>query len=233
MPVGVESLMRWYREGRMVASPDVFIPLATEGGLMPSVTWYSLSNSIRASREIDHLPVAVNIAPEILHHREFLDMVRTATATWGIREGCLTLEVTEGALIADLAEATRRLAQLRDMGIRISIDDFGTGYSSLSYFKKIPADELKIDKSFVMRMTHESGDHRLVEVIIDLARHFNLEVVAEGVEDQETFAALSRLGCHYAQGYLFSPALSRSDLAQWLRLNSRDLRAAPAVAVPK
>jgi EAL domain-containing protein (putative c-di-GMP-specific phosphodiesterase class I) len=230
VPVGVESLMRWLRDGKPVTSPDVFIPLAAEAGLMPAVTWYSLSNSMRTSLELDHLPIAVNIAPQILHHREFLDMVRTATATWRIRERSLTFEVTEGALIADLGEATRRLALLRDLGIRISIDDFGTGYSSLSYFKKIPADELKIDKSFVIGMTRDSGDHRLVEAIIDLARHFNLEVVAEGVENPETFTALAQLGCNYAQGYLFSPALSRLGLAEWLSLNRRDLRLNPAIA---
>jgi EAL domain-containing protein (putative c-di-GMP-specific phosphodiesterase class I)/GGDEF domain-containing protein len=231
VPVGVEALMRWLRDGKPVASPDVFIPLAAEAGLMPAATWYSLSNSMRMSLEFGHLPVAVNIAPQILHHREFLDMIRTATETWRIDRSNLTLEVTEGALIADLDEATRRLALLRDSGIRISIDDFGTGYSSLSYFKKIPADELKIDKSFVMGMTRDSSDHRLVKVIVDLARHFNLEVVAEGVEDAQTFAALAQLGCDYAQGYLFSAALSRADLAEWLRLNRRDLRLEPALAI--
>jgi EAL domain-containing protein (putative c-di-GMP-specific phosphodiesterase class I)/GGDEF domain-containing protein len=229
LPVGVEALMRWFADGEPVASPDVFIPLAAEAGLMPAATWYSLSNSMRTSLEVGQLPVAVNIAPQVLHHREFIDMIRTATATWRISAHDLTLEVTEGALIADLAEATRRLALLRDMGIRISIDDFGTGYSSLSYFKKIPADELKIDKSFIQSMTTDTGDLRLVEAIIGLARHFNLEVVAEGVETTEAFEALARLGCHYAQGYLFSPALSRAELELWLSLNRRDLRASPAL----
>jgi EAL domain-containing protein (putative c-di-GMP-specific phosphodiesterase class I)/GGDEF domain-containing protein len=224
MPVGVESLMRWLEDGRHVATPDVFIPLAEEAGLMPSATWYSLSNSLRMSAECDGLSVAVNITPGMLHHREFLDMVNTALATWGIKDGRLTLEVTEGALIADFSEATVRLKKLRDMGIRVSIDDFGTGYSSLSYFKKIPADELKIDKSFVMGMTQDPSDHRLVRTIIGLAQHFNLATVAEGVEDRTTFDALAELGCHQAQGYLFSPALSAPRLKNWLLDHSRDLR---------
>lgn len=228
-PVGVEALMRWLENGRPVAVPDVFIPLAAEAGLMPAAAWYSLSNSLRTSVELGGLPVAVNIAPQVLHHREFIDMIRTATATWPIGERCLTLEVTEGALIADLTEATRRLTMLRNMGIRISIDDFGTGYSSLSYFKKIPADELKIDKSFIQGMTSDAADLRLVEAIIDIARHFNLEVVAEGVETTAASEALAGLGCHYAQGYLFSAALDRSGLARWWGHNRRDLRVGAAI----
>jgi EAL domain-containing protein (putative c-di-GMP-specific phosphodiesterase class I)/GGDEF domain-containing protein len=231
LPTGVESLMRWLEGSKPVASPDVFIPLAAEAGLIAAATWYSLSNSLRTSAELDNLPVAVNVAPQVLHHREFIDMVRTAAATWRLREGNLTLEVTEGALIADLPEATRRLSLLRDMGIRISIDDFGTGYSSLSYFKKIPADELKIDKSFIRGLTTDTGDQRLVSVMIELARHFNLTVVAEGVEDQPTFDMLAQLGCQYAQGYLFAPALSRAHLDQWLTLNRRDLRLSPALGI--
>jgi EAL domain-containing protein (putative c-di-GMP-specific phosphodiesterase class I) len=176
------------------------------------------------SAELGGLSVAVNVTPAMLHHREFIDMVRTVLSTWGIGDRRLTLEVTEGALIADFAEATVRLKQLRDMGVRISIDDFGTGYSSLSYFKKIPADELKIDKSFVMGMTKDSSDHRLVQTIIGLAQHFSLQTVGEGVEDRMTFDALAELGCHQAQGYLFAPALSRESLQSWLQTNSRDLR---------
>jgi len=192
--------------------------------LIHSVTWYSLSNSLRLSAECAALSVAVNITPGMLHHREFIDMVSTAVSTWGISDRRLTLEVTEGALIADFTEATVRLKKLRDMGIRVSIDDFGTGYSSLSYFKKIPADELKIDKSFVMGMTRDASDHRLVRTIVGLAQHFNLEIVAEGVEDWATFDALAALGCHQAQGFLFSPALSRERLKQWIAASSRDLR---------
>jgi EAL domain-containing protein (putative c-di-GMP-specific phosphodiesterase class I) len=104
--------------------------------------------------------------------------------------------------------------------VRISIDDFGTGYSSLSYFKKNPADELKIDKSFVMGMLADESDQRLVETIITLARQFRLDVVAEGVENEQTLKMLAQMGCDYAQGYLFAPALSAEQLGSWLRANS-------------
>lgn len=225
-PVGVESLMRWLNEdGKPIATPDVFIPLAEEAGLIQNTTWYSLSNSMRMSAECAGLSVAVNITPRMLHDREFVDMIRTAVSTWGIKQRQVTLEVTEGGLIADFVQATTRLKKLRDMGLRVSIDDFGTGYSSLSYFKKIPADELKIDKSFVMNMATDASDQQIVRTIIELARHFKLEVVAEGVENRATFDALAAMGCDTAQGYLFSPALSLERLKTWLAQNSGDLRA--------
>ena len=218
--IGVEALMRWMRDGRPVATPDVFIPLAEEAGLIQDTTWYALSNSLQPAAAREGLGVAVNITPGMLHHRDFVEMVRSAVSTWSVKSGGLTLEITEGALIVDFEQATARLARLRELGVRISIDDFGTGYSSLSYFKKIPADELKIDKSFVMRMLSDEADQRLVETIITLARHFRLDVVAEGVEDQATLDLLARMGCDYAQGYLFAPALSAEHLGVWLRRNS-------------
>ena len=218
--VGVEALMRWLRDGRPVATPDVFIPLAEEAGLIQDTTWYALSNSLQQEVLRDALSVAVNITPGMLHHRDFVEMIRSAVSTWNVKNGNLTLEITEGALIVDFEQATRRLARLRDIGVRISIDDFGTGYSSLSYFKKIPADELKIDKSFVMGMLADESDQRLVETIITLARQFRLDVVAEGVENEQTLKMLAQMGCDYAQGYLFAPALSAEQLGSWLRANS-------------
>jgi EAL domain-containing protein (putative c-di-GMP-specific phosphodiesterase class I) len=168
------------------------------------------------------LRVAVNITPGMLHHHDFVEMVRSAVSTWSVKSGGLTLEITEGALIADFDQAAARLARVREFGVRISIDDFGTGYSSLSYFKKIPADELKIDKSFVMRMLTDEADQRLVETIITIARQFKLDVVAEGVENQSTLEVLARMGCDYAQGYLFAPALNAEQLGVWLRRNAGD-----------
>jgi EAL domain-containing protein (putative c-di-GMP-specific phosphodiesterase class I)/GGDEF domain-containing protein len=214
---GVEALMRWMRDGQAVAAPDVFIPLAEEAGLIDKTTWYTLSNSLRLAADNEGLRVAVNITPGMLHHREFLEMVSSAVATWRVCPGGLTLEITEGCLISDFERSTARLAQLRDLGVRISIDDFGTGYSSLSYFKKIPADELKIDKSFVMGMLHDDADRRLVETIINLARQFKLEVVAEGVEHSSVLEWLRNMGCDYGQGYLFAPALTSLELGAWLK----------------
>lgn len=229
--VGVEALMRWLRDGRPVATPDVFIPLAEEAGLIQDTTWYALSNSLQLAAACEGLSVAVNITPGMLHHRDFVEMIRSAMSTWSVKRGGLTLEVTEGALIVDFEQATARLARLREIGVRVSIDDFGTGYSSLSYFKKIPADELKIDKSFVMRMLADEADQRLVETIINLARQFRLDVVAEGVENQPTLAMLARMGCDYAQGYLFAPALNAEQLGVWLRGDAATRSAVAEAAV--
>lgn len=218
--VGVEALMRWIRNGKPVTTPDVFIPLAEEAGLIQDTTWYALTNAMQQAALHPGLSVAVNITPGMLHHRDFLEMVRTAVATWTMDSSLLTLEITEGALIIDFEQATERLAQLRELGVHISIDDFGTGYSSLSYFKKVPADELKIDKSFVLRMLSDEGDQRLVQTIINLARQFKLAVVAEGVEDQPTLDMLARMDCDFAQGFLFAPALDAERLQEWLITNS-------------
>jgi EAL domain-containing protein (putative c-di-GMP-specific phosphodiesterase class I) len=217
--VGVEALSRWLRDGKPVATPDVFIPLAEEAGLIRDATWYVLSNSLQQATLWDGLHVAVNITPGMLHHSDFVEMIRSAVSIWSAKSGGLTLEITEGALIADFDQAAARLARVREMGVRISIDDFGTGYSSLSYFKKIPADELKIDKSFVMGMLTDEANQRLVQTIINLAHQFNLNVVAEGVENQASLDLLARMGCNYAQGYFFAPALSADQLSIWLKRN--------------
>jgi diguanylate cyclase len=213
---GVEALMRWLSNGRPVSTPDVFIPLAEEAGLMNHVTWFTLSNAVRTSGAIGDLNVAVNVSAGMLHHREFIGMIESAVQTWRIEPGRLTLELTESALVADFAQATARLMRVRELGVRVSIDDFGTGYSSLSYFKKIPADEIKIDKSFVLRMIEDQADQRMVEAIVSLARQFDLEVVAEGVENGETLALLAKLGCDYAQGYHFAAAMDEMNLREWL-----------------
>jgi diguanylate cyclase (GGDEF)-like protein len=217
--VGVEALSRWLRDGKPVATPDVFIPLAEEAGLIRDATWYVLSNSLQQAPLWDGLHVAVNITPGMLHHSDFVEMIRSAVSIWSTKSGGLTLEITEGALIADFDQAAARLARVRELGVRISIDDFGTGYSSLSYFKKIPADELKIDKSFVMGMLTDEANQRLVQTIINLAHQFNLNVVAEGVENQASLDLLARMGCNYAQGYLFAPALHADQLSVWLKRN--------------
>ncbi len=217
VPVGVEALMRWLQDERPVASPDQFIPLAEEAGLMEDTTWFLLGNALQEATRWPDLGLSVNITAGLLHHRHFVDMVRTALGNWHLDPARLTLEITEGALITDFAEASERLGRLRDLGVRVSIDDFGTGFSSLSYFKKIPADELKIDKTFVLRMLSDIVDQRLVETIIGLAHQFRLSVVAEGVETQPVLEMLARMGCDFAQGYLFAPAMHRDRLVSWLR----------------
>lgn len=229
---GAEALMRWFREGYGATGPDVFIPFAESPRLLQATTGYALNTALRQAAQwpvrtpgstavgatdgVTALGVAVNVPPAMVHNREFIDMVRTALATWKVASERLTLEITEGALIADPKHAMAILSKLRDLGVRVSIDDFGTGYSSLSYFRKLSADELKIDKSFITTLLRDEADERIVRTIIALAQQFGLAVVAEGVEDEATFRALEQLGCEYAQGYLFSRALEQQQFIAWL-----------------
>jgi EAL domain-containing protein (putative c-di-GMP-specific phosphodiesterase class I) len=134
----------------------------------------------------------------------------------GVPAGKLTLEVTEGSVMADPARAIALLQQLRDLGVRLSVDDFGTGYSSLSYLKKLPVDEVKIDRSFVTGLRSGSDDVAIVRAIVDLGRHLGLEVVAEGVEDQETWDLLTEMGCDLVQGWHLGRAMPNAELVPWL-----------------
>jgi EAL domain-containing protein (putative c-di-GMP-specific phosphodiesterase class I) len=128
----------------------------------------------------------------------------------------LTLEVTESSVMADPARATALLHELRGLGVRLSVDDFGTGYSSLSYLKRLPVDEVKIDRSFVTGLHDRSGDAAIVRAIVDLGRHLGLEVVAEGVEDQETWDLLAEMGCHIVQGWHLGKPMTPGALVPWL-----------------
>ncbi len=218
---GFEALMRWLDGGTPVITPDVFLPYAEEAGLMSDVTWMSLTAALRTSNAHGAVAVAVNITPGVLHQREFVDMIETVVRTWSAKPGTLTLELTEGALVADFAEATQRLSHVRKLGVRVSIDDFGTGYSSFSYFKRLPADEIKIDKSFVLRMVEDAADQRVVAAIIALAHQFELQVVAEGVETSDCLRLLAQLGCDCAQGFLIAPAMPEDRLRPWLQENDQ------------
>jgi EAL domain-containing protein (putative c-di-GMP-specific phosphodiesterase class I) len=129
----------------------------------------------------------------------------------------LTIEVTENALMIDRQRSHRVLTELRELGIRISIDDFGTGYSSLSYLKQVPADELKIDKSFVLNMLADKADRKIVEQTIALGHSFNLAVVAEGVEDERVSKELIAMGCDFAQGFHYARPLTPEKFVEWVR----------------
>jgi EAL domain-containing protein (putative c-di-GMP-specific phosphodiesterase class I) len=138
----------------------------------------------------------------------------------------LTLEVTESAVMADPARATAVLHQLRDLGVRLSVDDFGTGYSSLSYLKRLPVQEVKIDRSFVTGLAAQSEDVAIVRAIVDLGRHLGLEVVAEGVEDQETWDLLASMGCDLVQGWHLGRPMPVGELLPWLRAGTGQRRPA-------
>ena len=225
LPRGAEALMRWKNPKRGMVPPDVFIPVADKSGQINALTWFALNTALRHCKEWPanwgKIGVSVNITASVLMDPEFVDLVCEAVGLWECSFDMLTLEITEGALLAEDDCSFTALHRLRKKGVRIAIDDFGTGYSSLSYFKNIPADELKIDKSFVANMVTDSKDLQIVRSIISLAHGFDLTVVAEGIETVASLKAVRSLGCNRGQGYLFERPLPAHRFDHWLRNYSR------------
>lgn len=219
--LGMEALMRWHEPEIGSISPDVFIALAEATGQITELTQFSIQSACRQisdwSDEFGDLQVAVNVTPTIIQDREIIDIVQSATSIWGIDPSRLTLEVTENALMEDRQASHEVLTELRRIGLKISIDDFGTGYSSLAYLKEIPADEIKIDRSFVMGMLDNSGDLNIVKHTINIARSFDLSVVAEGVESEAMLGVLRDLGCDHAQGFFICRPVPPGEFEEFLR----------------
>src|SRR4051794_13356302 len=166
------------------------------------------------------ISVAVNLSMQnMLDLRLPNDLARLLTS-WRLPAGSLELEITESTIMADHRRATTILSRLSKMGVRLSIDDFGTGYSSLAYLQELPVDAIKIDKSFAMEMQEDAGNATIVQSTIDLGHNLGLEVVAEGVETEESYSTLARLGCDYAQGYFLSKPLSPDKMSIWLEVFS-------------
>ena len=205
---GYEALLRWHHPTRGLVPPTEFIPLAEDGGQIVEIGRWVLNQATeqaaawtrQAGRPID---VAVNLSPRQLADDDVVAAVGEALRTSGLPARQLTLEVTEGVLMSDVDLVVDQLRALRTLGVRIAIDDFGTGYSSLSYLRRLPADIVKIDRSFVQELGSGGPSTTLVASIIELARSLHLDVVAEGVETPEQHAVLEQLSCSHAQGYLF------------------------------
>ncbi len=218
--VGVEALVRWRHPERGLVPPDDFIPLAQSTGLIKPLTLSVIDEALRQCQawcaEGHALPIAVNVSPRSLIDLDFPDDVIGLLAKWDVAPFMLELELTESAMVADPIGAAAVLQRLSDIGMRLAVDDFGTGYSSLAYLTRLPIDEIKIDRSFVKSMSHSPNDAVIVRSTIDLGRNLGLEVVAEGVEDLETWMALAELGCDVAQGYYMSRPMPAVELTGWL-----------------
>ncbi|MEX0734116.1 MAG: GGDEF domain-containing phosphodiesterase [Steroidobacteraceae bacterium] len=219
--VGAEALMRWNRPESGNVPPEVFIDVAEMTGQIDPLTRFAFHRALRQLGEwpknLGPIGVAVNVTPSIICNPEIVEVIRNAAALWSVDFTRLTVEVTENALMVDRERSHRVLTEIRELGARVSIDDFGTGYSSLSYLKQIPADELKIDKSFVMNMLADDADRKIVEQIIALGQSFDLEVVAEGVETAEIVEKLAAIGCDFAQGFHFARPLPPAEFPAWIQ----------------
>ncbi|MEK7870933.1 MAG: EAL domain-containing protein [Nitrospirota bacterium] len=218
--IGVEALVRWRHPQHGVIPPDQFITLAEHTGSIKQLTLWVLKDALRQSRSWHQagieISVAVNLSVRSLQAPQLLDQIRGMLSTWGVASSSLRLEITESIIMADPVLAMEIITQLTAMGIRFSIDDFGTGYSSLSYLQRLPVDEIKIDKSFIMNMLTDESSMKIVRSTIELAHSLGLKVVAEGVESKEILNELTSLGCDAAQGYFISRPLPQLELAAWL-----------------
>jgi diguanylate cyclase (GGDEF)-like protein len=217
---GVEALVRWRHPTQGLLFPDTFIPVAEQIGVIEGLTRWVMNAALEQfscwqSKGRD-LSVSVNLSALSLHNHEIGDTVEKLLETWQVPASRLILEITESAIISHLARASETLGRLHALGVRIAIDDFGTGYTSLAYLRKLPVNELKIDKSFVMNMLRANDDAVIVRTIVELAHNLGLQVVAEGVEDAETWQALRQLGCNVAQGYHMSRPIDARALECWL-----------------
>jgi diguanylate cyclase (GGDEF)-like protein len=219
--VGAEALMRWHDPELGPIPPDVFIKLAESTGKISALTQFAIQNVCMQMSEwkqrMPDIGIAVNVTPTTIISGEIVEVLRSATSIWDLQADQITLEVTENALMEYPEESHGVLVELREMGARVSIDDFGTGYSSLAYLKDIPADELKVDRSFVSGMLKDKDDLKIVEHTIQLARSFGLQVVAEGVACGGTMDMLRKLGCDYAQGYHIARPMPGRELESFIR----------------
>ncbi|HEX7304792.1 bifunctional diguanylate cyclase/phosphodiesterase [Lentzea sp.] len=229
---GAEVLCRWEHPRLGLLGPDRFIPAAEETGLIEPLTRYVLDHALAQCHTWHDagwdVPVSVNVGAQCLHDPTFPDQVADALKLHGRPPGVLTLEITESAIIADPIRASDVLTRLRELGVRLSIDDFGTGYSSIAYLRTMPVHEMKIDRSFTTNMRTDASSGAITRSLLGLAHNLELEVVAEGVEDEETWNVLAALGCDIVQGYCLSRPLPADDFAAWLRDRTLNELAAPA-----
>lgn len=217
--IGTEALVRWQHPRLGLLPPDRFILPAEQTGLIDPLTRWVLIDAMThcqgARREGVKMKVSVNLSARSLHDPHLPDMIAEVLSKIGTKPGNLILEVTESAIVLEPKRALENLMILSRMGISLSIDDFGTGYTSLSSIKRLPVNEIKIDKSFVTNMLTDKQDAMIVRTIIDFGHNFGLTVVAEGVETKEVYDTLAHLGCDVIQGYYVSKPLSCEELKAW------------------
>lgn len=221
---GVEALIRWQHPELGLLSPENFVPLAEETGLIVPIGEWVLRNACQTLRswmdegfDLDRMAVNINLSSRQLRHERLNDQVFSILKEYGIPAQQIELEITEGTLMQDPESAAKVLQRFMDEGIEISIDDFGTGYSSLSYLKRLPINKLKIDRSFVSDIPHSQNDMEIARAVIALARSLNLTVVGEGVETEAQAEFLRVEGCDVAQGYLYSKPVPADQMLQHFR----------------
>ena len=220
----VEALVRWQHPTRGLVPPSEFLPLAEQTGFIRTITHWVLDHAVEQCAQWRNrgLPmnVSVNISPNDLINGELAARLTQTLEKEGCSAGWITLEVTENAIVGEPGHTLKHLERLKQVGCRLALDDYGTGYSSLAYLRRLPLDELKIDKSCTMGMTSDASDALIVRSTIEVAHKLGLAVVAGGVEDEATLNQLRELGCDAVQGFLVSRPLAAEDVPNWVRESS-------------
>jgi diguanylate cyclase (GGDEF)-like protein len=220
LAIGVEALLRWCHPVRGVIAPDAFIPIAEDSGLIIPIGRWVLENACRQAaswREQGYvLNLSVNVSARQLDHDQLIDDVRHSLESNGLEASTLTIEITETTLMRDADATAKRLAALKELGVRIAIDDFGTGYSSLAYLRQFPVDALKIDRSFIKGIAGSTQSAALIHTLVRLGKTLSLETLAEGIEDRAQLRALQRQHCDQGQGFLFARPLEVAEIEHFL-----------------
>lgn len=221
--IGFEALIRWQHPKLGLVSPAEFIPIAEETGLIVPIGRWVLEEACDqlvawklAFPHKQQLHMAVNVSRRQMRHTNLIKDVDAVMHTAGISPGDLKLEITEGTIMEDAEKGARMLKEMRDRGVKVAIDDFGTGYSSLACLHSLPLDSLKIDQSFVSRMTGSGNNLAIVRTVLRLADNFGFDVVAEGIETEDQHNMLASMRCDFGQGYLYSPPLPAERAADLL-----------------
>lgn len=225
---GFEALLRWSHRSRGVISPNEFIPLAEETGLIYDLGQWVLGKACKqiaawnkSKKKEDQLEISINLSSRQFSDPNLVEGIVENIEKSGFDAEFLKIEITESALMQNAQRSVSMLNQLKDLNIKVCVDDFGTGYSSLSYLHTFPIDTLKIDRSFVHDMSRNFRNMEIIRTIIMLAHNLKLDVIAEGVETGEQDAQLSALGCQFAQGFYFSRPINSSDAALLIQQNHR------------
>ncbi|NPU93118.1 MAG: EAL domain-containing protein [Gammaproteobacteria bacterium] len=226
---GAEALVRWHHPERGLVPPNEFIPLAERTGAIVAIGEWVLQTSCQYLRKwhglgITHLTISVNVSPVQLHQSDIVNSVRAALEASAVPPHYLVLELTETAVMDNVDSAIRLLKQIKALGVQLAIDDFGTGYSSLSYLKKMPMDEIKIDRTFVQDMLEDPDNGTIVDAIIQLGHSLNLSVIAEGTETLDQIRYLQECECDMAQGYYYSQPLSEAAFIALLQEQRGQIR---------
>jgi diguanylate cyclase (GGDEF)-like protein len=218
---GAEALVRWDSPTNGIVSPGVFMPAIENSRGIHALFAFTLNAALRCACEWAHkvpdFKMAVNMSPGNLEDPDLIEAIADALGVWGLAPEQLVLEITETALMRDARTSALKLAELKALGVRLAIDDFGTGHASLSYLRDLPADELKIDRSFVAPVLSSERDRRIVGSVIQLAHAVNMEVVAEGIEDAEAMQVLLGMNCDVGQGFYFGAPIPADQFhAEWV-----------------